>query len=247
MNEVIEMEQAATPAPAQHPTPALLLQMAVRQGADLDKLEKLMALQERWEANEARKAYHAAVADFKAKDVRIAKTASFAAGPLSGSKYANLADWVRAVTGDLSASGLSVAWKPVPAEDKGSIRIRCSLTHTLGHAEHVEFEGPPDTSGAKNALQARASTAKYLERYTLEMILGLTPDDGEDNDGASGARTAEQGDEHPKLQGGRDAAMQGMEAVTKWWGTLNAQDRKALNNDFRELRKVAARADQAGG
>lgn len=250
--DVIEV---ATPSPARRAknlpaaTPAVLLQMAVQQGADLDKLKHLMDLQERWEATEARKAYHVAVADFKAKDIRIGKSAQFNAGPLAGARYANLADWVRAVTGGLSDCSLSVAWKPVTPEEKGNIRIRCTLTHAMGHGEHVEFEGPPDTSGAKNVLQARASTAKYLERYTLEMILGLTADDGDDDDGAGGAggRGQDEGAEHPKLQAGRDAAMQGMVAVTAWWGALNAQDRKALNNDFRELRKVAARADQAGG
>ncbi len=31
--------------------------------------------------------------------------------------------------------------------------------------------GPPDAGGAKNALQARASTKSYLERYTLKANL----------------------------------------------------------------------------
>lgn len=222
-------------------TPAVLLQMAIEQNADLDKLKQLMDLQERWEANEARKAYHVAVAAFKAHDIRISKNAKFNAGPLEGSRYANLAAWVRAVTGTLSDCGLSVAWKPVPAEEKGFIRIRCTLTHTQGHSEFVEFEGPSDTSGAKNPLQARASTAKYLERYTLEMILGITADDGEDDDGASGG--GQMGEEHPQLQAGRDAAMNGEKSLTDWWGGLTAKDRRALNDQFKGLRAVARRAD----
>ena len=61
MTDVVEFEQVALPAVA-NPTPSHLLQMAVQQGADLDKLERLMALQERWEATEARKAYDTAFA-----------------------------------------------------------------------------------------------------------------------------------------------------------------------------------------
>ena len=38
-------------------TPMQMIAQAVAQGADIDKLQKLMDLQERWEANEARKAY----------------------------------------------------------------------------------------------------------------------------------------------------------------------------------------------
>lgn len=48
------------------PTPMDLLSIAMDQGADLDRLERLMMMQERWEANEARKAYLSAFAAFKA-------------------------------------------------------------------------------------------------------------------------------------------------------------------------------------
>ena len=44
--------------PIQSVQPAELLRIAINNGADLDRLEKLMDMQERWEANEARKAYH---------------------------------------------------------------------------------------------------------------------------------------------------------------------------------------------
>ncbi len=168
-------------------SPVAVMLAALERGAAPETIEKMMDLQERWEGNEARKAYFVAVAAFKAKNLRIVKNTEFAAGPLSGRKYANLAAWVGAVTGALSDCGLSAAWRPVdPIQDRSWIRIRCTLTHSLGYSEHVEFEGPPDTSGAKNPLQARASTAKYLERYTLEMILGLTADDGDDDDGNGG-------------------------------------------------------------
>ena len=43
---------------AKRGTPAFVISQAISSGADLDKLEKLLALQERWEANEAKKAYH---------------------------------------------------------------------------------------------------------------------------------------------------------------------------------------------
>ncbi len=50
------------PMPAADITPQQMLAIAVQQGADLQKLEKLMELQERWEKNQARKAYVAAMA-----------------------------------------------------------------------------------------------------------------------------------------------------------------------------------------
>ena len=56
------------------------------------------------------------------------------------------------------------------------------LRHVGGHEESVSMGGPPDNGGAKNAIQARASTKTYLERYTLKAITGLSEQD-DDTDG----------------------------------------------------------------
>lgn len=244
--ELVEVPQAAQ---QQHPTPALLLQMAVQQGADLDKLERLMALQERWEATEARKAYDRAFSDFKAEAVRILKNRQVNDGPLRGKAYAELFAVVNAVTPALSKHGLSSSWK-ITRDEPQWIEVTCTIKHVGGHFETVAMGGPPDAGGAKNAIMARASTVTYLERYTLKAITGLSEQDDDDDGGhrdGQGTDASDTTDEHPKLQAGRDAAMQGLKAVTEWWGKLNAQERKALNDAFRDLRKVAARADQAGG
>lgn len=166
-------------------TPAMLLQIAVQQGADLDKLERLMALQERYEASEARKAYNEAFSRFKAAAVRLVKNKQVTAGPLSGKTYAELHAVVNAVTPELSANGLSASWR-ITKDEKDWIEVTCSLSHVLGHCESVSMGGPPDAGGAKNGIQARASTVSYLERYTLKAILGLSEQD-DDNDAGQAA------------------------------------------------------------
>ena len=45
--------------------PNVMIQAAIQGGADLEQLEKLMVLQERWEANEALKAYQEQLKDYK--------------------------------------------------------------------------------------------------------------------------------------------------------------------------------------
>lgn len=172
------VQQSSALAPA---TPATLLQMAVQQGADLDRLERLMALQERWEANEAKKAYDQAFADFKAEAIRIIKNRNVTAGPLSGKKYAELFAVVNAITPALSRCGLSSSWR-ITKDEPQWLEVTCTLKHTGGHTESVSMGGPPDAGGAKNAIQARASTVTYLERYTLKAITGLSEQD-EDDDG----------------------------------------------------------------
>lgn len=186
MNEVIERDASTMPVQQGGPvTPMQLLQIATQQGADIEKLTQLMALQERWEANEARKAFHKAFAAFKAETVTVLRNTPIKAGPLAGKSYADLFAVVGAVTPALSKHGLSASWR-LSKDEKEWLEVTCTITHSLGHSESVSMGAGPDAGGAKNGIQARASTVTYLERYTLMAATGLAAKD-QDNDGA-GAR-----------------------------------------------------------
>ncbi|TEA78674.1 ERF family protein [Allopusillimonas ginsengisoli] len=181
MNAVIEMESKPNTAVAVA-TPADLLRIAVEQGADLDKLERLMDLQDRYNAAQAKRAYDEAFAAFKAEAVKIVKNKAVEGNsPLAGKRYAELHDIVKAVTPALSKHGLSSSWK-LTKDEKDWMEVTCYLRHVGGHQESVSMGGPPDTGGAKNAIQARASTKTYLERYTLKAITGLS-EENDDTDG----------------------------------------------------------------
>lgn len=162
-------------------SPMGMMLAAIQQGATLEQVEKMMDLQERWEKKEAKKAYDAAFANFKAEAVTIIKGRLVTDGPLKGKSYAELHDVVDAVTPALSKHGLSSSWK-LTKDDKDWMEVTCYLRHVGGHEESVSMGGPPDTGGAKNAIQARASTKSYLERYTLKAITGLS-ERGDDDDG----------------------------------------------------------------
>lgn len=181
-------------------TPADLLRIAVEGNADLDRLERLMEMQDRWEAKAAKKAFDAAFAAFKAEAVTIIKGKDVTDGPLRGRKYAELHDWVDAVTPPLSKHGLSSSWR-LTKDDKDWIEVTCYLRHVDGHEESVPMGGPPDTGGAKNIMQARASTVSYLERYTLKAITGLS-EKGDDDDGNGGKQKGnqDQGQQRPQQE-----------------------------------------------
>jgi hypothetical protein len=144
-----------------------------------------MALQERWEANEARKAHAAAFSAFKADAVTIIKGTTIKDGPLKGKKHADLFDVVSAVTPGLSKHGLSVSWK-LTKDEKDWLEVTCYLKHVGGHVEFVSMGGAPDSGPGRNAIQARGSTKTYLERYTSLAILGMAASDADD-DGDGGA------------------------------------------------------------
>ncbi len=152
-------------------TPMQMLATAVEQNADLDKLTKLMDLQERWEANEARKAFIVAYTAFKAEPVKILKNQGvhFNQTSYDHATLDNVADILGPA---LSKHGLSYSWKP-GQEDGGLISVTCVLTHVQGHSKDVTLRAGPDKSGAKNSIQAVGSTVTYLQRYTLLAATGM--------------------------------------------------------------------------
>lgn len=165
-------------------TPMDLLSMVVQQGADPEKLGQLMLLQERWEANEARKAYSIAFAAFKAEGIKVVRNITIKDGPLKGKKHADLFSIVDAATEALSKHGLSASYRIVE-DSRDWIRVACVIKHVAGHSEETTFGGPIDTGPGRNAIQARKSSVTYLERITLLLALGLAEQDADD-DGAGG-------------------------------------------------------------
>ena len=167
-------------------TPMEMLQIAVERGADMEQLDKLMTLQERWEANEARKAFVAAKAAFKAEAPKLTKQkkAGFESrrtGERTDYSYATLDHIADAISPALSKHGLSYSWETEQAEG-GLIKVTCILTHVMGHSEKVALQAGPDTSGSKNSIQAVGSTVTYLQRYTLLAVTGMATAD-QDSDG----------------------------------------------------------------
>lgn len=170
---------AESPGP---PTPTDLLQMAVSQNADLAKLEKLMELQERWEQNEARKAYHVAMAAFKKNPPEIEKDKKVGFQSKGGGtsyNHASLANVTGKINKALSEHGLSAAWRT--DQDERGITVTCTITHKMGHSEGTSLSASADNTGNKNSIQAIGSTITYLERYTLLALTGLATKDMDDD------------------------------------------------------------------
>ena len=161
-------------------TPMELLRMAVSGGADIEKLEKLMDLQLRWQKEEAKQAFIKAMNAFKADPPEIVKDRHVAFKEVRYN-YATLANVCDQVTGALSKHGISHRWR-TEQPSEGLIRVTCILTHDMGHSEETTLAAGPDTTGSKNAIQALGSAVKYLQRYTLLAATGLEAGE-EDNDG----------------------------------------------------------------
>jgi hypothetical protein len=169
-------------ATTQQGGPAALIQAAISGGADLDKLEKLLELQERWEANEAKKAFYEAKANFKAEMPLVFKDKE---NKQYSSMYASEAALMNTVNPALGKFGLEAHFDFPPATDK-LLTVKCILSHRMGHIESVSLPGPYDSSGTKNPLQQLKSTLTYLRKATFEAVIGIaTTDKDADDDGNS--------------------------------------------------------------
>lgn len=161
-----------------------ILDLAIRQGAPLEQLEKYLELKREYEAHEAKKEFYQAVADFKEESITVIKDKT---NIQFRSKYTSLGNLLNTVNPVLGKHGLSVSFG-IDQSDK-NITVSCILRHRLGHTEKVSMSAPPDTSGgsSKNPIQQIKSTITYLRAATFEAVTGLASTDEAnlDDDGNS--------------------------------------------------------------
>lgn len=174
-----------------------MIETMVSRGGDLASLDKMLDLQLRWEANEARKAYVASMAAFKAEPMEILKRklVSFKTrdGDETSYNHAELSDVTDAVVPAMGKHGLSHRWDIQQAS--GSITVTCTITHSLGHSESVSMTAAPDASGKKNAIQQVASANSYLQRYTLLAATGMATKGMDDDARAAVAAEEDEADQ----------------------------------------------------
>lgn len=164
-------------------TPMDLLNQAVANG-NIELAEKLMGLQERWEKNQARKAFDNAMSAAKSEIPVIAKnrTVDFtSAKGRTNYRHEDMAGIARVVDPILSKYGLSYRYNT--KTDAGMVSVTCIISHRDGHSEENSLSAGRDETGNKNSIQAIGSTITYLQRYTLKAALGLAASD--DDDGAA--------------------------------------------------------------
>ena len=166
-------------------TPMYMLDKAVAQGAGVEVLERLAALQERWQANQARQAFDAAISEAKAEIPIITKNRTVDFSSAKGRthyKHEDLAEIARTVSPILGKHGLSYRFRATSNLNE-PVTVTCIISHRDGHFEENTLSAGRDESGNKNSIQAVGSTLTYLQRMTLKASLGLAASD--DDDGAS--------------------------------------------------------------
>jgi len=179
-------------------TPLEIFKLAATGNIDLAKAEKFLELQERWEAKEAKKAYHAATAEFKKNPPQIYKDKK---NKQFNSWYTSIDSLVNTAIPELSKFGLSHSWNYGTAAN-GNPSVTCILTHKLGYSVSVTQDAPltqsKNSAGqiVTNPIQQMKSTQTYLKITTFEAVTGLVSKEANLDDDGNASGTIELIDEN---------------------------------------------------
>jgi hypothetical protein len=202
-----EMVRAEAGALAVRLDPQALLMEAVKGKASIDTLERIMALAERHQANQAKSAWHESMASFQQECPPITKssTAKIRTARAEYSySYAALDEIMPVIRPVLGKYGLSVSWSH--RIEPNQVIADCVVSHILGHQERSGEIAMPiggDNNERMNPAQRVGSAITYAKRYSLIAALGLAPEDDDDAHAQDSATvdkdTGEVLDEAPRM------------------------------------------------
>lgn len=186
--DLMTIESVETEVAPRNPTD-LLIELAIQHGADVDKLERLIALKNAEDARLSKREFDRHFAEMQA---------DFTPAPRSKqgdkAKYAPL-DVLQKHYGPVIADhGFSYRFSEEPLPE-GGIRVKLAISG-YGHAENTYKDLPkyvPDTGSSSgksimNVLQAEGTRQTYGQRYALIAGFGLIVED-EDTDGKADIET----------------------------------------------------------
>lgn len=188
--------------------PDALIAMAIKHGANVDALERLMVMRRELMAEQARRDFFDALARFQSGCPPIPKTKVVMNkdGKTERYRYAPLDTIITTIREPLRAHGFSYRWQTEhPAENL--LRVTCFLTHAGGHEESAEVIIPAVTGFGTNAAQDEGSAISYGKRYSFANVTGITVD--EDND----AQTTGPDNAHRLIRM--------MDTAREWWHSIS--------------------------
>jgi hypothetical protein len=187
---------AASPSDSPSMVLTLIERVALDPRADVEKLERMMAMYERLKAKEAERAHNAAKARIlkKLAGIKIVKNrpvlpeiekGKAQKGTIEAFKYAPLEEIDKHLRPLLAEEQMDLSYSDEPCEG-GGILIRGRLKHLpSGHHEDSFMPAPLDTTGGKSNVQAVGSTNSFLRRYVACNIFNIVVV-GDDDDGNGG-------------------------------------------------------------
>lgn len=186
MNTQVRQENVQPIVPISETAAALSIvaRAAADPNVDIDKLERLMQMQERAIARQAEQGFNSALNRAQASMGRVKANKT---NSQTHSNYADYAALDRALRPIYTQEGFSLSFDTGSESPEGCIRVLCHVSHAEGHTRTYQADMPVDGKGAKGndvmtKTHATGSGMSYGMRYLLKMIfnvaIGETDDDG---------------------------------------------------------------------
>ncbi|HEU4804477.1 MAG TPA: ERF family protein, partial [Nitrobacter sp.] len=143
---------------------------------DVDKLERLLAMQERVLARDAEQAFHEAM---KAAQEDIKPVVANKKNPQTKSDYADLEALSDAIDPIIRSHGFTPSFGSDASPLPDHYRVTCRLAHTAGHARDYHADVPIDTTGIKGernktTTHGWGSAMTYGRRYLKLLAFDVT-------------------------------------------------------------------------
>lgn len=165
-----------------------VIERAVRDpSVDIDKMERLLTMQERVMAEQAKRDFFAA---FRAVKAEIRPVIRNRWNDQTKSGYADLEALANAIDPILEKHGFSTTFGTGKADLDGHYRVTCDLMHVGGHEKAYHADIPQDLTGIKGnqnktATHGFGSTVAYGRRYLKLMIWDVATRDDDGNDASA--------------------------------------------------------------
>jgi len=163
---------------------SVIQQVALNPDVPVDKLERMLDMQERIFDRQAKQDFAAAMVRVQSAIPAIRKGCF---NQQTSSSYADL-DYINSIiTPIYTAEGFALSFNTIGQRIENTVCVACEVSHIGGHSKEYTYDSPIDDKGIKGTVNktethGRASANTYAKRYLTNMIFNITLTDS-DNDG----------------------------------------------------------------
>ncbi len=177
---------------------ALIEKVALDPNSDVDKMSKLLDVQERLFDKNAQIAFSKAMVDCQNDMPLVTATA---VNPQTNSTYVKYEHLMAQIKPVYTKHGFGLSFGEEICSKKDNITVSCDVVHIDGFSKKYEATLPIDSCGIKGTINktgihATASAYTYAKRYLTTMIFNIAIADHDDDAVKAGGITVEQLLEH---------------------------------------------------
>jgi len=166
----------------------VIARAAADPNTDVDKLERLLAMQERVLDRQAEQSFNDAL---RAAQDEIQPIARNRTNTQTNSKYADLERVSDAIDPVFRRHGFSMSFGTADCPLEGHYRVTCRLSHVGGHSRDYQADVPADTAGLKGTRNKTdthgfGSALSYGRRYLKLLIADVATTDDDSRAAGNG-------------------------------------------------------------